>query len=256
MEETPPPVELTREQLKGIIAEMRKNNLIRDRSHYFKKYPKVFVGSEAVAYFQTTPYASDVKEAEALGQRMLDQDLIHHVVDEHSFKNAFLFYRAREDDETGAKGLSVAHMLLTNTVPVHSWMDVRVGVFWYRRYCVLSSDNKLLYCYESNLSSEPAKVLDLNNVELEIEECECKSGSYCFTVIGKKKINFCADHSKIQLAWLKALTEELGLKFNEEIVEVKENSIFDFESTDIDGELVPLSQFAGKVCLVVNVASY
>eukprot|EP01126_Amoeba_proteus_P015201 TRINITY_DN1677_c0_g2_i2.p2 TRINITY_DN1677_c0_g2~~TRINITY_DN1677_c0_g2_i2.p2 ORF type:complete len:100 (-),score=8.38 TRINITY_DN1677_c0_g2_i2:619-918(-) len=36
---------------------------------------------------------------------------------------------------------------------------------------------------------------------------------------------------------------------------VEPRSLFDFQVTTIDGELVSLDRFKGKVCLVVNVAS-
>jgi len=65
----------------------------------------------------------------------------------------------------------------------------------------------------------------------------------------------CADNSKTQLAWLQALTD-VGVRFKEEDIDVVGNTIFDFSANDIDGNEVPLSNFAGKVCLVVNVASY
>lgn len=32
-------------------------------------------------------------------------------------------------------------------------------------------------------------------------------------------------------------------------------SIYDFEAESITGERIPLSQFEGRVCLIVNVAS-
>jgi len=37
--------------------------------------------------------------------------------------------------------------------------------------------------------------------------------------------------------------------------EKAKNSIFDFEAVDIDGNVVPLNKYKGKVCLIVNVAS-
>jgi glutathione peroxidase-family protein len=35
---------------------------------------------------------------------------------------------------------------------------------------------------------------------------------------------------------------------------VTKRSLFEFTAIDIDGQEVPLSRFAGQVCLVVNVA--
>ena len=40
---------------------------------------------------------SDRESAVALGQLLVDTDYIHHVVDEHSFEDGFLFFRFRQD---------------------------------------------------------------------------------------------------------------------------------------------------------------
>jgi hypothetical protein len=141
-------------------------------------------------------------------------------------------------------------------VAVEGYMDLKGTVFWNKRYFVLRADEMKVYYFINHLSSSPANVIDLTQAELEVAECSCKTGSYCFTIKGKKRTHVvCADHSKEQLAWLQALTD-IGVKFREEAIDIEGNSIFDFSANDIDGNMVPLNNFAGKVCLVVNVASY
>jgi len=116
---------------------------------------------------------------------------------------------------------------------------------------------KKLYYYHSNLSSEPSGTIDLSKGALETAECECKSGSYCFTLSdGSHKWVLCAFNSKTQTAWLEALSA-IGVTFREEeFGSLKETSIFDFSANDIDGNLVTLDKYRGNVCIVVNVASY
>jgi len=258
-----PPLEeraqLSEEEMNKLSIEMRTYSmLIKDRAYHLKKFPKCFVGFEAVNFFMNnTPYASTVEEAEKVGQQLMDADIIHHVTDAHEFKNENLFYRFREDEENKQIGPSVAKVTKEGTVSVEGYMDIKGTIFWNKRYFVLRADEMRLYYFVTHLSSQPSNVLDLSQVELEIAECSCKTGSYCFTVKEKKtRVHvICADHSKVQLAWLQALTD-IGVKFKEENIKTEGNTIFDFSANDIDGNLVPLSNYAGNVCLVVNVASF
>jgi len=248
--------QLSDEELQLLVVEMRKLNLVKDRTYLLRKYPKCFVGSEVVIYLLSTPYVSNKEEAVILGQQLMDADLIHHVHDAHTFKDDNLFYRFREDEDNSSKGPSVAKVLKEGVVAIEGVLDVKSGLFWNKRYFVLRADEVKLYYFETNLSSAPSRIIDLSNSELEVAECSCKTGSYCFTIKEKKRSYvLCTDHSKVQLAWLQALTE-LGVKFLEEKIDPMGNSIFDFNANDIDGNHCPLAKFAGNVCLVVNVASY
>lgn len=64
-----------------------------DRRYRLKLYKDVFVGSEAVKWLLRNGIASSAPAAVALGQQMLDAGFFAHVVDEHGFENAYLFYR-------------------------------------------------------------------------------------------------------------------------------------------------------------------
>jgi hypothetical protein len=107
------------------------------------------------------------------------------------------------------------------------------------------------------LSSGPSAIINLQQGVLETAECECKSGSFCFTLSdGKLKWVLCAYNSKTQITWLEALSN-IGIKFREEEFEpTKETTIYDFTVNDIDGHPLFLDQYRDKVCIVVNVASY
>ena len=85
--------------LKELVAAMRNVGgvQIKDRQYHLKTYARCFVGSEAVSWLSN--YAKIPKsEAIRLGQRLMDEKWIHHVADEHSFKDEMLFYRFYWDE--------------------------------------------------------------------------------------------------------------------------------------------------------------
>jgi len=246
---------ISEDEVALIIDKMRKNKLIKDRTYHLKKYPKCFIGNEAVTFFLTTEYCNSLAEAIAFGEQLMNEDYIHHVADEHTFKNENLFYRFRVDDDH--KGPSVAKLVKSGKITIHSELEMQGWIFYSKKYCLLHAEEKKIYYYNSNLSSDPYGMIDLTKGALETAECECKSGSYCFTLSdGSHKWVLCAFNSKTQTAWLEALSA-VGVNFREEeFAAGKETSIFDFSANDIDGNLVALDKYRGSVCIVVNVASY
>ena len=91
---------------------------IRDRKYGIppKKYPKCFVGSEAVEKLVDEGIASHEEDAIRIGNMMLNAGVIHHVLDAHAFKNENLFYRFLADEDHG----TVARKPDGSTV---SWAD-------------------------------------------------------------------------------------------------------------------------------------
>ena len=65
---------------------------IKDRRFQFKLFKNVFLGSEAVEWLMINERATR-EEAILMGELMLQQGIIHHVLDEHNFKDEPLFYR-------------------------------------------------------------------------------------------------------------------------------------------------------------------
>lgn len=101
-----------------------ESGLVADRKYHFSTYRKCMVrvwsrggrhfccrdrhgavvrqvGSDVVRWLLANKLASDVPQAVQLGQRMVSGNLLHHVTDDHDFKNENLFYRFRSDDEGG-----------------------------------------------------------------------------------------------------------------------------------------------------------
>lgn len=70
---------------------------IQDRSYRFKTYPCCFIGVEAAEWLQRT-YSISRQEALAFGSSLVTRRVIHHVANDHDFKDEHLFYRFTIDD--------------------------------------------------------------------------------------------------------------------------------------------------------------
>ncbi len=70
---------------------------IKDRHHHMNIFPRCFVGSEAVEWLMQTQNCTR-EEAIDMGQLLVDRGIIHHVVDEHPFRNEYMFYRFYADE--------------------------------------------------------------------------------------------------------------------------------------------------------------
>lgn len=75
---------------------------IEDRRHHFTVHRRCFVGSEAVRWLVERVGLTH-SEALTLGRRLVDQKLIQHVLGEHGFEDAHLFYRFSADLESPAQ---------------------------------------------------------------------------------------------------------------------------------------------------------
>jgi hypothetical protein len=89
-------------ELGALLQRMRSSNgvAIRDRTYHAITFPSCFVGAEAVAWLMRKSGLSH-NEAMTLGQRLIDLFIIHHVSDEHPFRDGYFFYRFYEDERTG-----------------------------------------------------------------------------------------------------------------------------------------------------------
>lgn len=74
---------------------------IKDRRYNLQVYPRCFVGSELVDWFVHVLLLSR-EDGVKLGQRLINQHVVHHVVDEHAFEDGYLFYRFYWDEEDRA----------------------------------------------------------------------------------------------------------------------------------------------------------
>ena len=76
---------------------------IEDRRHLLALHRRCFLGSEAVRWLQDHAGLTRA-DAVAVGRRLVELGLARHVLDEHGFEDARLFYRFRADEETATPG--------------------------------------------------------------------------------------------------------------------------------------------------------
>ncbi|MEM9002060.1 MAG: mechanosensitive ion channel protein [Cyanobacteria bacterium P01_F01_bin.86] len=86
--------------LKKLVADMRNVGgiQIKERLFRLKTYRQCFVGSEAVDWLVCHLEISR-EEAVQIGQRLIQENWIHHVLDEQTFQDEYFFYRFRWDEQ-------------------------------------------------------------------------------------------------------------------------------------------------------------
>ena len=101
--------------LEEIVRKMLEEDglAIKDRQYKWKNYPRCFIGSEAVTWLQAS-FDLSQERALQLGQRLMDEKWIHHVTDEHPFKDEYLFYRV--DQLRGFRNIPIADLALEEIV--------------------------------------------------------------------------------------------------------------------------------------------
>ena len=95
---------------------------IRDRMFRLRSYPECFVGREAVDWLVERLQINRT-HAVAIGRRLTALGLIHHVVDEHDFEDAELFYRL-------ATPTAVQQTARTISSDLRTQMRGKAGVRW------------------------------------------------------------------------------------------------------------------------------
>jgi hypothetical protein len=87
-------------ELKDLVREMRDIGgiKVKDRRYRLSVYPRCFVGSDAVDWLKKR-FGLSTEDAVKLGQRLIDEKLLHHVTDGHPFENGYFFYRFFWDEE-------------------------------------------------------------------------------------------------------------------------------------------------------------
>ena len=87
--------------LSKLVAAMRNVGgvPIKERQFRFKTYRQCFVGSDAVDWLVSYLKISR-QDAVTVGQRLIDENWIHHVLDEQTFQDCYFFYRFRWDEQS------------------------------------------------------------------------------------------------------------------------------------------------------------
>lgn len=92
-------IDLYDQKVIDLVNQMRASGGldIKNRTYRLQNYPLCFVGKEAVEWMRSK-YSISTPEAIKLGQKLIDEKIIHHVADDHEFKNAELFFRFYIDE--------------------------------------------------------------------------------------------------------------------------------------------------------------
>eukprot|EP00884_Botryococcus_braunii_P007757 jgi/Botrbrau1/16983/Bobra.49_2s0043.2 len=82
-------------ELVQLAEKMQMGIEIKDRVYRLKTYRNCFIGHEAIDWLVSQGHSVDSASAVRLGQQMVQAGLVHHVTDDHSLENKYLFYRFR-----------------------------------------------------------------------------------------------------------------------------------------------------------------
>jgi len=94
----------TPDTYKDLVREMQDPNTgisIADRMYHFRIYKRCFIGSQAVDWLCKTQNLSR-PEAVKLGEKLREKYFFRHVVNDHVFKDKYLFYRFVHHETTKA----------------------------------------------------------------------------------------------------------------------------------------------------------
>jgi hypothetical protein len=74
---------------------------VKNHTYHLRTYENTFVGKEAVDYMVESKMAPTREDAVFIGQRLMKElHLFHHVCFDHTFKDAYLFYRYTDVDRS------------------------------------------------------------------------------------------------------------------------------------------------------------
>jgi hypothetical protein len=266
------------ESAKTVLKKQPSRSLLGFLTADGRSEVKRFSGKQFVEWALHEKVANNVEHAVKVGQALLEHRLAHHVTDDAEFENdANQFYTFISEETVEVKMLHAAlGEYISKPEQYHQGnLELRSKTLfgsekWIHVYAVLDDASvkpRQIHLYKRfSAASPPFESYAVQDCTCTVEECmDCKTDWYCFTLTAKKQttgkdstVVMCANHSKRLEGWLSALMEA-GVSFTKEdegadLSKVK--SIFELSARKINSqEIIPLSVFKGKVCLVVNVAS-
>lgn len=94
----------------ALYKELHAQNMIKNRRYHLQTFKLCFKGDDLISYFMQTGKAKSRVEGLVIGRLLLNHGIIHHVCDDHVFKDEGLFYRFHRDDGTPQKILNSGSM--------------------------------------------------------------------------------------------------------------------------------------------------
>jgi hypothetical protein len=263
---------------KAVLKKQGSRNLLGLFANDPRAEVKKFTGKQFVDWALAEKIATDEAHAVKVGQALLEHRIAHHITDDADFENdpqQFYAFISQETIEAKMMHSALGQYIAKPEIFHQGNLELRSkGLFgnekWTHVYAVLddpAASPRMIHLFKrSSAASPPIESYAVEECMCSLEECmDCKTDWYCFTLKAKKRqsgkestIVMCANHSKRLEGWLSALMEA-GVEFTkeeegEDLSKVK--SIFELSARRLGtNEIIPLSRFQGKVCLVVNVAS-
>jgi hypothetical protein len=239
---------------------------------------KKFSGKSFVEWAVSEKVAADPDHAVKVGQALLEHRLAHHITDDAEFENSshqYYVFLSQETIEAKMFHAALGQYIAQPETYHQGKLELKSKTLfgnerWTPVYAVLdekTANPRMVHLFKSSsAASPPIASYAIEDCMCSLEECmDCKTDWYCFTLVAKKRqtgkdttLVMCANHSKRLEGWLAALMDA-GVEFTKEeegddLKNIK--SIFELSARKINSqEIIPLSIFKGKVCLVVNVAS-
>jgi len=171
--------EMTLEDI-NYLAERFKNGIsVKDRRRFFKMYPTCFVGNEATQWFIKDGKCKTKEEAVFLGQKLMDSGIFCHVLEDHQFENAKLFYKFNSPDAI------VAQKKEREAFTKSSWLEKKGMTDSWSPYWVELKGNILKYYNEPKGTVKGTFnilgcKIEANSVSSRAFEISCKKGSIAF----------------------------------------------------------------------------
>merc|ERR1712232_150792 len=166
------------------------SGLIADRRYRLKTYKNVVVGNEMVRWLINVGEAKNVQDAIDIGNRFIDFDYMHHVADDHRFKNEPLFYRFREFEsitKNEDRSMSVTNLRQSCKIGKEGYVFKKGFQFWTSKYMLLRLDGGSLFIFDSETSTKPKRIIKIDKNYTVREVPNAKKGYHCFRVSGKKE---------------------------------------------------------------------
>eukprot|EP00753_Platysulcus_tardus_P019868 PLAT7592.1.p1 GENE.PLAT7592.1~~PLAT7592.1.p1 ORF type:complete len:654 (+),score=302.06 PLAT7592.1:852-2813(+) len=118
----------SRVSVEDLISEWREHVPIRDRVYRRRVYKTCFVGQEAVDWLVKSKKVRTRVEAVRLGQRLMNDKWLVHVVSERKFRDGYRFYRFVQDSLDDWTGCDGSHWRFTPHIKANSMvLDIRTA---------------------------------------------------------------------------------------------------------------------------------
>lgn len=225
----------------------------------------VFYADDFIEWALKQGLATDERRAKEIGQSLLDHRRAHHVTDDFDFERGKQYALLAHESDQAKQLHSELGKLIQDSSKFSqghlSWKQQNnSNNTWLDVYGVLRENNTLELYKRRSAASLP--VFTMDGIDICEETTNCKPDWYCFTMHSTstgKSTTVCADHSSKQEQWLQQLVDR-GVRFQSSSSAAEQSSthqsLFDFEARKLDSsQVVKLSKYQGRVCVVVNVAS-